>query len=619
MDAGPRTRVESAPVAGQGRADYAPRPSPPRSAMLPEVFLQRHDARRHAARRAAASLRAGDPRPASDLLAPTVARAGEHVGRALIGHLLEASPRLAAPDGFALLEPLPGPGHPCLEPGRLAERIRLRRLLADPPPAESEPPADGVAWALCLLIFFGEEIERLEHDAWRAAVYPEQPALDAQTRAWWGLWFQLPANRNRTGGRPVPALGPQGWAALLHGWKSLFRPDALRAYRGVLEHIHCPERDRRHHLLQLREASFARLYCGEGPFLGWVELAARVMERSGQSQLEALATLCDEPARARLANCAAQRGSMATTARALLPGLSDPLLRAQDLAGTMRAGPDEVEALLDAHLGLRLIDSWAKEPAQPLERGWRIVRQNRGRAAARVRAVVAEGCVEALGAHLLALPGLHARTAAAVRAYFWAWGLDLVTHASVAGLPEARGWRDPEGGLAWQAAVDFSYDPERDVTPACTDPNPGPAPMDEDELRALRTWVLLVAMRGRLPQLRAWTDHGGGDKDGGWGRLLADDLPDLLRDPGSTQRERSGYRRLRLALAASLPVLLRELSPLLRALATVHPGRAAAAAVHALLAPAWHPSVRFPQSGFPTILRHAAEALASLPRPEEGA
>jgi hypothetical protein len=52
-----------------------------------------------------------------------------------------------------------------------------------------------------------------------------------------------------------------------------------------------------------------------------------------------------------------------------------------------------------------------------------------------------------------------------------------------------------------------------------------------------------------------------------------------------------------------------------REIAALRPGRGLPAAVLALLAPRWHPSVRLPSGGFPTLQRHAQEALALLTAP----
>jgi len=603
----PRTAEGPPPAAGSsGEVRLPP--------MHPGEFLQRHVARRSQAVEAASALRAGDPEPVRRLLAGSWLRAGAPADDALLQRLGRGDPQADSIRGHALFGPLPPADHPCLAPGRVAERIRLRRLLEQAAPGPVEAGDDPVAVHLYLLAFLGDETARLERAAWRDAAFAADPDLDERARAWWSLWFQLPTARPEPGRGVPPALGPAGWASLLAGWKALFRPHALRAYRGVLEHVNCPERHRRHHLAELREASFARMLGGEGPYFGWVEIAARVVERGGGGQIEALAGLCDLASLRRVAGCAAHRGSLATTLRGLYPAIAEPDLRALDLERALLAGPGQLDALLDAHVAFRLIEAFLDGAGADLDRSWRVVRQNRGRAAARLRAVICESSAISLGAHLLSLPALYARTAAAVRAYFWAWGLDLITHASGDPGSGLRVFCDPALGTP-SAVVDFSYDPDRDVTPACREDGDLPGALNADERRALGAWVLLVVLRGRLRQLERWVATGGGDKDGTWGRLLADELPDALRDAGSADRARGGYRRLRLALATSLPELRAEIAPILDQIAALRPGRGLPAAVLALLAPRWHPAVRLPSGGFPTLQRHAQEAVAPFTAP----
>lgn len=595
--------------------------------MKPEHWRQRHGERCAAAVGAAQRLCEG-----GDLAGCSALRGWRFAGDPMLlevftRRLLAVEPGANDPRFAALVGPLPARGHRCLQPGLVAERIRLRRHIEDQRPGGAVEPRARLAGLLYLLDLLGDEVERLERQAWGDEPYAEQVALDERAASWWALWLEFPRRVESARTVALPPLSPRTWASLHDGWRQLFRPQALKAYRAVLELVGCPSHARAQHLDRMREASFARLYSGGERYMGWVELAARVLERSGYSQVAALQGVCDSPALSRVAACAATNGTRAETVRRVWPRQPERLGRAVSLRARLESG-DAFEGLLDLHVALRLADHLASAERLDLDACWRVVRQNRGRAAARLRAVVCEGCVDGLGHRLLSVPALHARTAAAVRSYFWTWGLNQVARTASRGHPDVHTWfhgehpslgvgasalmQDHHWGLVDDGGVRYSYDPDGDVTEPCQDDPALSSPLSADQRAALRCWVLLVIMRGRLASLQRWVGGSGGDKDGGWGRLLADELPDDLRDPPQPDGRRAGYQRLRLALKSSIPALLASLLPDLAALAALEPGRGAKAAVQAVVLPAWHPSVRFPASGFPSIIQHARGALRVL-------
>jgi hypothetical protein len=255
---------------------------------------------------------------------------------------------------------------------------------------------------------------------------------------------------------------------------------------------------------------------------------------------------------------------------ALFPDVG-PRARAVEVA---RSGA-RLEVLVDAHVLVRVVDALAAGEGDP----WRVVAQNRARVRARVRIVAAQHHRAALGEALLGLDGLAARTHAAVARWAWAWAWHELGH-------------------------DFPFDVEAVAARPCLTEGEAPLLSDADRA-ALRTWVLLVALRGRLDHLRRWAARGGtGDRDSTWGRLLAEELP-----PGLAAR---GYGEVRAVLVEELDDLLVGLRGRLEAVASAPGGRGLRGAISARLAPEWSGEVRFPGSGFPRMRRAAADALATL-------
>ena len=389
----------------------------------------------------------------------------------------------------------------------------------------------------------GSRVEALERGPWLHAPRPSHPD-DPVTTALWDGWAS---------GRP--------WEGRAR-WEAAFLPAASRAFCGVLVARSVPIGIRSRALEDLREAFFHALLID-----GARELAARVVETGPGGPLVSLVRVLPDPARAAVARCGAARGGWAESIARLWWDRPDPLARARVLVRQLGLA-EGVEALADAHVILRLVD--APADSDP----WQVVVQNRGRLRGRLRASVGALAASSLFDTVRGMEGLTLRTQAAVAA--WAWRL---------------AWREIDRGFAFGGHAG---------TPCLV--SEGPPVLSSDERGALRTWVLLVILRGRLPHLRRWVRTGGtGDRDSTWGRLCAGDLPLSLRDADA------GYTRVRAELADLLDADLEALRPLIRALAEIPPGRRQADQVLALLQPGWSPMIPLPKAGFPTMVKICRE------------
>jgi hypothetical protein len=210
---------------------------------------------------------------------------------------------------------------------------------------------------------------------------------------------------------------------------------------------------------------------------------------------------------------------------------------ARRLAAEGAGDPDRLDAVLDLHVAVRLLTRWSQEDAAAHpERDWEVVRQNRGRARARLRAVLSSGDAQRLAAPLLSAPALADRTRFAIGRYCrdWAW-IQLSRHFPFHSHP---------------------------VDALCADDGDHP-PFSDDDRMAMRSWVLLVVLKGRLEHLERWIHSGGtGDRDATWGRLQQD-LPERLRELDSSGRMRRGLPGLRAELADLLPGVLADWLPIL--------------------------------------------------------
>lgn len=538
-----------------------------------EEWLARREGPREAALAAAAALERGEDAPARAFFDHWRCAAD---ATALLARLRQREPR--PPPGAlaaALLPPdrLPAPPAEAHDVAPRLHRRRLSRALRGG--VEDGPPARR-AWQLESLAFWGAEVERLEREAWRRERYPADPALDARAAALWTAWF--------TGDLLRP------WKH----WRTLYYPQVERAFAAVMEAAGTPV-DRRDRVREeLPEEVMTQLLTAPDGVPGWLELAVRTLETGAPGPVDALAPLLTPEHRGVLAGCAVRQSPWSEAVSAVVPL---PLVehRLPELLVRLGAHPGAIEAGLDGHVVVRLLDAWAEDPAHTDPAWtWRAVAWHRGRSRGRLRALVLRTPPGVLLPAILGLPGLHARTAAATRRYAWAWA-----------------WRKQDGG--------FAFDPVA-VTPPC-EARPGWwSPYSEDDARAARAWVLLAVLRGHLDRLRRWTTTGStGDHVGTWARLLLD-LPASLRDPRDAPaegREVGSYRRLRAWLGEELPATLAGLREPLGGVASCRPDRTLKDSMLVILDPLWHPAVPRPASGFPTMRAHADAALATLSPPEE--
>jgi hypothetical protein len=516
---------------------------------------------RAARARRAARLAAGDPAGAlagwrfaarPEMLAAALAAVDEAAAAGALRPLPHRAWLAALPD-----ERLPS------LPADASLRLEALRLDAW---ARGAAPADAAGlrpgrWALHTLGELGEAAEEARR-AWRAPP-KRDPVADAELASLWPLWT---------------AGGVGLWKAR-GAWERHLLGDAMGAFRQVLASRNLPYDRSRQALEDLREGLWFQLLGGGEAAPGWTELAARVLEGAGPAPLEALAGTLSPGGRAAAGVCLASRGHWPRTLDRLLPDVPGRRARGLRLAEAAGEDPGAAEALADLHAALRLVEGWRE--GGDLARDWQVIRQNRGRARGRLRALLTAR-PEALLAAIAGLDGLADRTRAAARRWAWDWAWGALSH-----------------GLE----LDFS----RPISPPCRQLAEGLAPVGDGERPAAETWVLLAVLKGRLAHLRRWAREGGtGDHDGTWGRLLGAELPGCLRDPGG------GYDRLRAWLSGDLEDTLEGWLPTLAAAAALPEGRGLKGRFEALLGPRWDPRVRFPSGGFPTFQRHAAEARDAL-------
>lgn len=496
------------------------------------------------------------------------------VSRAL--DTLEAAPTPALL-ALALAPPeaLPPPPPSQADADEPLHRLRLARAFAQKLPAAAAVPDDRerrAAWALEHLSFLGEQVEARERAAWGREQYDIKLNEDAATRTLWSRVFQ--------GGAGV-------WADQKR-WEALCLPPAQGSFRQVLSTRELPPGVAKQALTELRDGFWFQFLGGKGGVPGWAEIAARVVESLGG--LPGLALALEDSEWGVATGCAVVRGAWPESLAALLPEIPGGPARALKLRQRLNTSPDLAEVLLDAHVALRLLDTWSSPDGADPVRSWGVVVQNRGRARGRLRAL-AMTRPAALRPILLELDALHSRTVAAVRRYAWDWA-----------------WESMARGFAW----DFS----NPVTPPCEPPEQGLEPLDPEDHAAARTWILLVVLKGRLDHLQRWVATGGtGDRDGTWGRLLSEELPEPLRDPPPADpgrgRVTATYHRLRAWLADSLEPTLARWRPTLAEITALPNNRVLARSMEALLRPSWDERVPFPKAGFPTFQSHAIAALAA--------
>lgn len=456
----------------------------------------------------------------------------EALGELLAGWAPAA--RVAAAEALAGLAPTDGPG--------------MRRLVAwvyDAPPAalpdapEALIDATAIAAvaprpatveerrgaALYLLARLGEE--RAAREAPERAVV--DPPRDERTRVLWSRMFR-----------------GQYDLRLVRELRALYETPVRRAFRAVCEQLGLPrdtaERAGREAVEALEDLPF-------GPHL---DVAARVVETDGPP-VPALVALLG-PAEREVAARAVRGDGPWTEAAARLGG-SHPFT------------PERVEAGAHLHLLLRLrVNLEAADPApRPAELPlWGVVTANLGRIRGRLRALVVRDPA-ALGARMLALPGLHQRVEGGLSRWAWDWA-----------------WREARAG--------FSFNRDLMRHPACVAAPAEPPPPPPPPRAAVRTFLLAVIAAGCWDQLDAWVEGGStAELPDALYRLLARGRGALsdTRDPN----QRGRYEGLRLHLDEGRDEYARELEAVARRVVATAPGRHRRRAVHAALGADWDASV----------------------------
>lgn len=541
-----------------------------------QEFLQRRIQRSAAAQAAAPELRSGDDGLALALLSSWrfTGVLDDRWSRVVLDRLLAADVRPRSADLAVVFgPPSTGPG----SSARLPETEHRKRL----GPTELASAPDPLAWALAELAAVGDWLAA-SRAAWSDEAVAADPERDAQASWLWAQW----------------ASG--SFWDVRSTWDEGFLPVARRAFGGVLVARGVPAAARARILERFAEEFFFRLCDGSQPPSGWAVLAARVLETAPGGPALPVVRSFDSEGRANAARCVAGRGVRAASLESLLPGRAHPELRGRDLMELQPA--DAVpEAFLDAHVALRLLSLWARGRCTTFAEMRNVAVQGRSKGRGRLRAVAAAEPTRLLEA-VLGLDRLHARTAGAVARLAESW--------------------------AWDEYPDFAFGIDHALAPACEAATITVAPLDDDEAAVARTWVLLAVLRGQAVRLRRWVERGGtGDKDPTWGRLLKQDVPDALTSPAPGRGR--DYSRLRLHLAAALPLELAALTPTVAAIADLGAGlgrraadRALPGHVRQILAPLWIDSTRlgdrdagrprFPKGGYPSAVEHARAFVDDL-------
>ncbi len=533
---------------------------------------------RAAAPAAAAALRAGDPAPAVAMLDAWRFVRDQDWTTAFLDHLQAAEL------------------HPSGAAWHVAMQAPLDRTLATPidwrdavyaaasaPGAARGPGAppdipdvgDGLAWALVELATVGTLVDSIGRQTWADEHFASAPAADAELARLWRGWADGQIFHNRK------------------AWEKATLDAAVGAFGAVLVGRRVPHERRQQALADARDGWFWTLLGGGEGSESWRELAVRVIESGGAGPVDALAAALRPDDWDRVAGCAVTRGHGPATARLAWGSTTDWLQRSRDLQRRGRADPTVLEELLDLHVACRLVTCWAEPPRMAPERSWTVVRNNRGRARARLRAVLREAPADWLVEQVLRVPALAARTRRAASRFGRDWA-----------------WQTLQYGLG--------FDDSRTLDPTCHHTDNSLPAYTTDERRQLLAWMLNVVLKARLRHLLAWV-YKGGERDGvdlkdaAWGRLLSDEIPMPLRSAGPDASRSLGLARLRAELVELLPELAWRLLPTVEAVAqlTWRARRTAEPFAHAI-APALHPAVKPPKVQVRRYIQHARADLDLL-------
>lgn len=524
-------------------------------------WLALRRARRARCALAARDLLAGDPAPARGLLAGWRFACSADLSARVLAQL-QAPPRIEPVLRGALLAPeeaLPTPPRP--EEPSLPHLFREWLAVHAPPLEPGDAPSE-LAWLLDELGFLGDEIERKERLSWRAKAWSANPTDDRAAAQHWRAWLD----------------GAPWW--IRDGWERMVMPSALGAFKGILDLRAVPASRQRRVLSDVREALFHAMLGGGDKAPGWRSVAARVLETPGDAPMGGLEAVLDPKHRLLVGDCAVRRGYGATSARLLFPEARHLRDRGRLVRGL------QVEQAVDLHTAMRLLHTWETLGASP-QQSWRVIVQNRGRARARLRALVSAAEGPDLAAGLLGVDALAARTRDAVFRF-------------------CRDW-------AWQGLIDgFTLSPDFAPDGRCQPELPEQAALSEEDRRKLVAWVALVVLKGRLPHLIAWSRGAGSSKDTRWGELLSRELPGRLIDAPLPERKHRSYSGVQQTLHAELGEILEELRPQLTQIVALHPEKSLKRRFLAVLDPIWVPDVRSPDVQFSRYRENVIAALAHI-------
>lgn len=529
------------------------------------AFRAAQDQRRAQAQAAAVALRGGDRTAARRLLGSWSFSSDPAACDRILDRLCETPPVPEPAHLAATLGPVPATGP---DPAGAQEQ---RAHLFSAAQGAGLDGADPVAWGLEGLAWVGGRIHQTERVTWQQGV-DVNPLRDGAHAV---LWSQF--------------LDGQFWDAQADA-ESLWLPAAKRGFAAALRARGVPAPDRKQYVADYAEAFFWMLLGGRDATPGWKEVAVRLLERDGSSAPAALAAHLGPEGWSWVLRCpSASSPTWRAARRWALPDHPNPLSEAWHLCRQGPADPGWMEHLLDGLVAQRLVAAWSgvgteTGPRTSPKQAWDVVLRNRGRTRGRLRAVLLETAGDALLA-IPSLPGLAAATHQALAAVGWSQA-HVVLHKH--GLP------------SWDSSL----------TPTCEAPPPLQPLLSAQDEAVLRTWMLLVVLRGRWAQLDHWGRTGTWRTrpDSGWGRLLKDGLPPRLGQDGA------GYARIQAHLTLHGPRLWADLRPVLEAVAATTKGREIRAAVE----PCWEPEVGLPSRMTAGAADAARAVLAHLDDPAAG-
>ncbi|MFT5683964.1 MAG: hypothetical protein ACI8RZ_004896 [Myxococcota bacterium] len=503
-----------------------------------QTWAEHHRAHRERARHAARALQAGDLRPAGILMADW-ALPEAWIGRVL--RILRAAPPAPPPElargHLAHLEGLSPDG-----PSR-AGWIYHRWVLRHAPPVSASTLEGRLTWALAELARLGAEDRRRMASSGDFPPSAEDALVAEVWRAWAaGQWGQT------WSGAPSPAGDRQAWrdrwadfsacgeglAGWEEAWRGLLLSEMLRGASGAFRSRGLKPAEIDRIAEEWDENMVVHLLGGgEGVRLRGL-IAARVLELGSSEPMAQVCQHLTPAALEQVGSCVAHRGSRSVSLKLLEPALPDPGARGARFAAHLTSMPAHADRFIRLHVLRSLVVAWGQQRSLSPDSAWSVVLQHRLRGQSRLRAVITGHDDADLIRAICALPGLAARTRAAMRLIGRSCAHDAFQRLA-GGVIEIESWQRP-------------------LSPRCA-PSPAPlSPLPESELPELAAWVSLATLKGHLGMLLGWVGHGQNDgRDGRWNRLLSAAPERWTSESGQTRRS---YVRVRLTLSEQLPGLM---------------------------------------------------------------